>query len=59
MRSLIAYALRAPVAMLMLEFDRLLLCGEQWNPQASVCCALYANETQSKACHLEPTGINV
>lgn len=36
MRSLLAYALRAPVAMLMSELNRLVSCGEQWNPQASV-----------------------
>lgn len=36
MRSLLAYALRAPVAMLMSELNRLVSCGEQWNPQASL-----------------------
>lgn len=59
MRPLLAYALPASVIMIMSELDRLLFCGEQWNPQASLCSALYANETKSKAYHLEPIGINV
>lgn len=46
MRSLLAYALRAPVAMLMSELDRLVFCGETMEPASF--CVMCTNFMQMK-----------